>query len=329
MPNEYGYFLSRVMQPVSSVVGESGYFSTPVDTLDPHLFSAGNPDKFRPEIRSWIIGTLYSYWNKKYHSPMTWSTVWLAGSGISYQWAASRGNGDLDILIGVDFDNFFQANSKFAGLSETEMAATFNQEFHTDLWPRTASTVFSSTEPQGLAQTYEVTWYVNPGATDIRDIHPYAAFDVSHNRWTVSPPKGNDFNHPAGYYKAAQDEAAEARRITNQYNSLTAQAKSMDPGSPGWHNTMRQAELISAQASAMFDSIHLGRKQAFGQGGSGFGDYYNFRWQYHKQQGTAQALHALGEAHRGYQESYAERVYGGPIDGANVALRRAVLANRG
>lgn len=317
------------MQPVSSVVGESGYFSTPVDTLDPHLFQGGSPSSFRPEIRSWIIGTLYSYWNKKYNNPMGWSTVWLAGSGISYQWAAARGNGDLDVLIGVDFDKFFQANTKFAGLSEPDMAEIFNQEFHAELWPRTANTVFTSTEPQGLAQTYEVTFYVNPGATDIRDIHPYAAFDVSHNRWTVSPPKGNDFNHPNEYYASAQAESAEAQRIVNQYNTLTQQAKAMNPGDPGWHNTMRQAELISAQASAMFDSIHLGRKQAFGQGGSGFGDYYNFRWQYHKQQGTVQALHDVAEAHNAARDDYNQTIYGGPISGADVALRRAALWNRG
>lgn len=306
------------MQPVSPTAGESGYFSDPEDHLDTRLFDG---DRIKPEVRRWILNTLYSFWGDRYHQPKAWSTVWIAGSGISYQWSAGRGNGDLDILIGVDYVGFFEANPKFAGLSAADVSAVFNEEFHAELWPSTAETRFNG-------GTFEVTFYVNPNSTDIRAINPYAAYNLSADEWTVRPPHGEDFNHPQEYYQYAESEARQARQIVDQYNSVAAQAKAANPGSPGWHNSMRQAELLVGQASAMYDSIHLGRKQAFGPGGSGYGDYHNFRWQYHKKHGTAQALHAVAAAHHDARSEFNSAMYGGPIDAADVVLRRAVLQNR-
>jgi hypothetical protein len=315
---DYGYFLSRVMQPVSPTAGESGYFSSPEDRLDPRLFDG---ERIKPDVRQWILNRLYTFWGDRYHRPKTWSTTWIAGSGISYQWAAGRGNGDLDILIGVDYDEFFAANPRFAGMSPEDLSAIFNEEFHADLWPSTAETTFHG----GI---FEVTFYVNPNATDIRSINPYAAYDLSHDAWTVRPPHGEDFNHPQAFYQYAESEAKQARSIVDQYNSVAAQAKASQPGTPGWHNSMRQAELLVGQASALYDSIHLGRKQAFGPGGSGYGDYYNFRWQYHKKNGTAQALQAVAAAHKEARSEFNSAMYGGPIDAADVVLRRAVMLNR-
>lgn len=307
------------MQPVSPTAGESGYFSAPVDSLDPRLFDG---DRIKPEVREWITSTLYSFWGKRYKNAHAWSTVWIAGSGISYQWAAGRGNGDLDILIGVDFPLFWQSNDQFLGLSEKDVAEIFNQEFHAELWPQTAETNIGG-------GTFEVTFYVNPNSRDIRDINPYAAYDLTNDEWTVRPPTGAAFEHPKDYYDHAQAEAGQATELVTRYNMLADVVKSTAAGSPGWHNATHQASLVAAQASSLYDSIHLGRKEAFGPGGSGYGDYYNFRWQFHKQQGTAQALHAVGEAHRAAQEEANVSLYGQPIDGADVALRRAALWNRG
>lgn len=307
------------MQPVSPAAGESGYFSLPDSKLDPRLFEG---DKIRPDVRAHILNTLYTFWGTRYHRPKDWSTAWIAGSGISYQWSAGRGNGDLDILIGVDYDEFFAANPKFVGLSEVDLAETFNAELHSGLWPNTAETSIHG----GI---FEVTYYVNPNSTDIRNINPYAAYNLSADEWTVRPPTGDAFNHPQEFYTHAEAEARQARGLVDQFNTLTARVKSMAPGSPGWHNSMRQAELIVSQASALYDSIHLGRKQAFAPGGSGYGDYYNFRWQYHKQQGTAQALHAVGTAHKAARDEYNATLYGGAVDAADVVLRRAAMWNRG
>src|SRR5881227_3059425 len=93
------YYLARAAAagPVDLTEGQSGYFSAPSNVLDPRLFDG---DEIRHEVRVWIINTLYDYWRQHYRLPIAWSTVWLAGSGISYQWQAARGNGDLDVLIG-------------------------------------------------------------------------------------------------------------------------------------------------------------------------------------------------------------------------------------
>jgi hypothetical protein len=308
------------MQPVAPTPGASGYFSSPEKTLDPALFGEG--ESIKPEIRHWITRTLYTFWRGKYNRAEAWSTVWIAGSGISYQWSASRGNGDLDVLIGIDYAQFFEDNPRFRGMSYSDLSEIFNQEMHQYLWPKTAETNLGG-------RVFEVTFYVNPNSTDIRDIHPYAAYNLTTNEWTVRPPSGSDFEHPKEFFDSAQHEVDQAWALVNQYNTLANQAKSMNPGSPGWHNAMRQAELLVSQAGAMYDQIHLGRKQAFGQGGSGYGDYYNFRWQYHKQNGTAEALHGVAAAHSEAQKDYQTALYGTVLDGADVALRRAALWQNG
>lgn len=315
----YGYFLQRVLEPVSPQVGESGYFASPEDRLDPRLFDG---DRIRPEVRRQITNRLFTFWGDRYKRPRDWTTVWIAGSGISYQWSAGRGNGDLDILMGIDYNEFFAANPKFQGMSDADLASMFNEELHQDLWPYTASTEIGG-------GVFEVTYYVNPGASDIRNINPYAAYNLTTDEWTVRPPSGQDFSHPQEYFKFAEDEASQARNLVERFNVHVNQTKGQQPGSPGWHNSMRQVDLLASQARSMYDDIHLGRKKAFSQGGSGYGDYYNFRWQYHKKNGTAQALHAVAEAHKKAHEDYASALYGGVIEGADVALRRAALWNRG
>jgi hypothetical protein len=327
------FFMAKALEPVDATPGQSGYFTTPQKSLDPHLFPGGKESAgVRPEIRKWILDTLYGYWEKKYSRPRSWSTVWIAGSGISYQWAGARGNGDLDILIGVDFPAFFRYNERFLGLSESDLADQFNTEFKTDLWPQTAHTKFSSTIQGDLKQEYEVTFYVNPHSTDIRDIRPYAAFDLSSNSWTVHPvhvPDDPEHGYDTQWWDAVEDERKVADTLVARYNGLAAQAKASPYGSPGWHNTMRQIEMTTAQAQTLFDSIHLGRKNAFGPQGTGYGDFYNFRWQAHKRFGTVQALHALGLAQqKAREDSYAD-LYGEQIEPAAVALRRAALWNRG
>lgn len=319
-----GFFLSRVLQPVSPVEGESGYFSAPTDALDPHLFVNGT-DHIRPEIRDWVLKTLYGFWNTRYKGAEEWSTVWIAGSGISYQWAAARGNGDLDILIGVDFPAFFRDNQKYLGFSEQDVAEIFNQEFHAHLWPQTATTEFSSTVTGDLKKAYEVTFYVNPRSTDIRDIRPYAAYNLSDDSWTVRPPSGAAFTHPREFYDHAEAERQHANVVVGQYNRLVGVLHGQNPETPGWTNTKHQIDLVASQAQTMYDDIHLGRKNAFGPGGSGYGDFYNFRWQYHKQHGTVQNLQQIGKLHQEVQLEMYRRVYGGPIDAADVALRRAAL----
>lgn len=312
-----GFFATRVLQPVSPQPGESGYFTSPDPDLDPRLFEG---TRVRPDVRNWVLSTLYRFWGGRYVGPTRWSRVWIAGSGISYQWAAGRGNGDLDVLIGVDFPHFFASNPQFQGLSEDDMADVFNAEFHSDLWPQTASTQISAGEApleNGVSDVFEVTFYVNGRATDIRDIHPYAAYNLTDDEWTVKPPEGAAFEHPKEYYDAAQEEDSAARAVIDRYNRAA--------GSGDTH----MALLAASQASSLFDDIHLGRKNAFGPGGSGYGDFFNFRWQYAKRSGLIATLRAVAQVQQEAQDEFARRTYGSPIGSAAFELRQAALWNRG
>ncbi len=325
--------MSRLLEPVSATPGASGYFSERSPQLDPHLFSGGAESAgVRPEICKWMLDTLYGYWETQFKNPRQWSTVWIAGSGISYQWDANRGNGDLDILIGVDWPLFFRHNDRYLGFGESDMADIMNTGMKQDLWPKTAETEFSSTAPGGLTQGYEVTYYVNPGSTDIRDIKPYAAYDLTHNRWVVHPPDSEQTSHksvPKEWWDHVEDERRMADSLVSRYNGLATQAKVQPAESPGWHNTMRMIEVTTAQAQSMFDDIHLGRKNAFGSGGEGYGDFHNFRWQAHKQFGSIQALNQLGKAQQTAREETQAQLYGAQVEPAAVSLRRAALWNRG
>lgn len=322
MTTGYEGFLSKAAAPVQVTPGGSGYFSAPEAALDPHLF---NGEIIKPEVRRWILATLYGYWMTQFNQPQQWSTVWVAGSGISYQWAANRGNGDLDILIGVDFPMFFRFNDNYLGMSELDMADIFNSGLKHGLWTQTAHTNLNG-------QTYEVTFYVNPRSADIRDIHPYAAYDLTNDSWTVRPPDAAATSHadvPKEYWDTVNDERRYAESVVSRYNILATQARTQPAQSPGWHNTMRQVEIAVAQANTLFSDIHLGRKQAFSPGGSGYADFYNFRWQAHKQAGTVQALHDVAVAHVTAREAADTETYGRPVDAADVALRRAAMWNRG
>src|SRR4051812_5930707 len=208
MGTPYGY-LPQELATVDPEIepGHSGYFSNPSTTLDPHLFSG---DRILDNVRKFCIDTLLHHLGRRYKGAARWTTVWLAGSGISYQWAGDRGNGDLDVLFGIDWPSFYGANPDYKGLDEDEMVQIINTELKENLWPTTAN--------QNLnGQVYEITFYVNPGASDIRNINPYAAYNLTDNSWTVRPSNSKPQHFPKSFFDAAEQEAATARQIVSQY----------------------------------------------------------------------------------------------------------------
>jgi hypothetical protein len=305
-----GQEIGRAEQPMVTP-GHSGYFSAPQHTLDPHLFDG---EHLKPDIRRHLLHTLYSYWIKKYRAPVSWSTVWLAGSGISYQWAGDRGNGDLDCLIGVNYVEFTLHNPDFEGMSEQDVDRILTDDLKANLWPQTAETDLNG-------QTYEVTYYVNNGAEDIRQINPYAAYNVSTDQWTVKPPhlpQDPKSLYPKGFWQTFEGEKNRVNELVGRYNKLKGDSSV---------NGRAQLQLVVNQAKTMFDDIHLGRQNAFGPGGSGYGDWYNFRWQAHKQAGTMQALHSLATIESESRKAKEADLYGAPLDTAAEALTKAALWN--
>jgi hypothetical protein len=107
---------------VNPHASDTSYFSTPETDLDPNLFFG---QKLRPWVRNGVLRILFDYLAVRYTAPEKWATAWLAGSGVSYQWSASRDPGDLDCLVGINYILFRQHNLEYAGLSDREIAGRF------------------------------------------------------------------------------------------------------------------------------------------------------------------------------------------------------------
>lgn len=274
--------------------GNSGYFSAPSHGLDPSLFDA---EHLKPGVRSWLWRTISEFLSDDMHMHYAnkWLHVWLAGSGVTYQWDADRGNGDLDVLIGVSFKNFSKVNPQYKDLPEESIAQWLNQEMKAHLWPKTAHEDING-------RVYEVTFYWNPGVeNDITVINPYAAYNVMDDKWKVRPPQLP--SNPSSLYSDDFRNAAIAdlNQATDIYTAYY-----QNGGSP------RYAEL----AKGLLEGIHGGRKAAFEPGGKGYGDWANFRWQSAKQSGVIAGLTEVVKHSQG----------DGPApDGADILLTRAML----
>lgn len=274
--------------------GNSSYFSVPSHGLDPHLFSA---EYLKPRVNRWVWTTISDFLTDEVHltKPKKWLHVWIAGSGVTYQWNADRGNGDLDVLIGVSFKKFSAANPKYKDIPEESVAEWLNQEMKAHLWPKTDHKDFGG-------QVYEITFYWNPGVeSDITVISPYAAYDVLADKWKVRPPQlpaDPSSLYPKSFFTGAENDLKQATAVYTAYYQ--------NGGSP------RYAEL----AKGLLEGIHGGRKAAFEAGGKGYGAWENFRWQKAKLNGIIAGLtevvkHSQGE--------------GPKPEGTDILLTRAML----
>lgn len=290
MTDPSSFYLKHLVEgvaPVPELPGASSFFSAPEDHLDPNLFDTY--EIAHPLVRQKLTYTLYHYWYGKLNRAKVWSTVWIAGSAASYQWSADRGNGDLDVLIGVDWTLFFECNPALGHLSAQAAADVINADLHAHLWPKTAETNIGD-------RTYEVTYYVNALGSDIRTIHAYAAYDLSNSTWTIRPP---ELPHdPATLYDAPDWEAAHAdanaaHQLRDEFNTALTEVQASHPGTPGWVNATGQLVTVIHRAETLFDDIHTGRRAAFAATGQGYKDPANFRWQAAKYTGAIDMLTAI------------------------------------
>ena len=256
---------------------ETSYFSKPQETLDPRLFRNGH---VIPSVRDGVLSALYGHLNAEFTSPESWSTVWLAGSGVSYQWAAQRQPADLDCLIGIDYITFRRSNERYVGLSDQQIADMLNEGFRERLHPTT----------DDFLGEFELTFYVNV-ISDIRKIVPYAAYSLTADDWTVAP--SSDVSpFPDKYFTKASRDVRMAEDIIDRYQeSLNLLSMARNDAMRRNAETMR--DLAIQQGKALFEDIHGGRKIAFSPSGGGYADYANFRWQYAKSKGLVQALRAM------------------------------------
>ena len=258
----------------------TSYFSHPANTLDPTLFEGR---VLRAWVRQGIVSLLMDFLNLHYRHPELWAQPWLAGSGVSYQWEAAREPGDLDCLVGVDFIQFRKANPEFTGLSDKEIAAELNEEFHENLQLQTSNW-----------NGYELTFYVNPSATDIRAIKPYAAYDLKHDDWTVTPDPNQVPTWNAEWDQIAQHDAELAESAHNRFNGALQDVQ-VSPNGPMRRNAENKMTMAAAQANALYNEIHENRSIAFSSEGQGYNDFNNYRWQLGKRYGTIDKLRAIRE----------------------------------
>jgi hypothetical protein len=294
-------------QPVLVQGSATSYFSTPEESLDPKLFDGNH---LKGWVRNGVLQLLFGFLNETYRHPDLWCRVWLAGSGVSYQWSAAREPGDLDVLIGVDYLQFRKAHPQYLGLSDVEISKMLNEDFRNHLQPDTENW-----------NGYEVTFYVNPGATDIRTINPYAAYDLTHDEWTVAPKKESAPHHTS-WDVMAQRDLSLASDIVMRYSKAITDLDAAQ-NDPARRNAEARVQAALTQGTALYKDIHEGRKLAFRQEGEGYSDFYNYRWQAGKKYGTVPALRKMSEYWTAYNAQQAEATYGIELPDTQTLIRRA------
>lgn len=286
----------------------TSYFSAPSPMLDPKLFDMD--EKLHEFVRTEILNTLFDFLKSKFKYPVSWTKVWLAGSGVSYQWEAVRSPGDLDCLLGIDYVRFRQSNPDYVGFSDQEIAKEINEMLHDELMPKTANW-----------HNFELTFYVNE-QSDIRNIQPYAAYDVVLNDWVVEPVYAAPPRNPDWELRANRDYEKGAE-LVGRYSSALEEVKNTN--NPAYRiNAESRLKLAAEQAEAFYDDIHSGRKIAFSRIGAGYADFNNFRWQAGKKTGVIQALRTIKEHKAAAEEQNAVSTYGVELPDAHTMIRRAL-----
>ena len=286
----------------------SSFFSPYEEHLDPTLFGEGY--QIRGTVRVGLLSMMYAVLDKYFVGGKSWSRAWIAGSGVSYQWGS---NNDLDVLVGIKYEDFRYLNPTYRQMSDLEISKHINEIFRSDLQPHTEDW-----------HGYEVTFYVNQNSWDIRTILPYAAYSLTDDSWTVEPTRNApsvpaEWEHEAsGMQKRAQ---LAIRRYSEAHTSMVNAPH--DVARVSAESAMKHS---LAQAADLFHQVHEGRKYAFGPGGSGYSDRHNFLWQAGKRDGW---LPALKEMKNYYDTMTAQQhlsTYGVELPDTDVLIRRAAAA---
>lgn len=293
---------------ISGAENPTSYFSPPVATLDPKLFQGKNLQTW---VRQGVLTLLYDYLHQSYRHAELWAHAWLAGSGVSYQWSAAREPGDLDCLVGVNFVQFRKANPEYMGLTDKEIAEQINEGFRENLQPQTENW-----------NGYELTFYVNPTATDIRAIKPYAAYDLKYNEWTVTPdPNQSAPSKPEWENVARNDHELSHQAYTRFETALNDLKYARDNASR--RNAEVRLNAAIQQGNALYEEIHGSRGEAFSSAGEGYGDFHNYRWQAAKGFGTIDKLRIIRDYSKTGQKQHQSELYGVELPDADTLIRRA------
>lgn len=224
--------------------------------LDSRLFDG---TKMKPIVRESILDTLDHFWGDRYPGWPSWSRVYLAGSEAS-EW---YGNNDFDTLIGIEHDKFRESNPQFAKRGDIEIDEMLTAEFRTGV-PTMGLAKLNNPDEHPVwdpEQSWDHTWYVNPNSWDIREIKPYAAYDITNDRWAVEPVHvGADWSAkslPESFWDTAEAILAYIKAVQEMPEPIRTR-----------------------EAATLFDHLHGDRRNAFGPDGTGVFDPGNVLWKY-------------------------------------------------
>jgi len=290
------------------VPSPTSYFSAPSSELDPKLFQEL---ELKPWVRTGILSLLFDYLATHYSNPHQWTKAWLAGSGVSYQWEASREPGDLDCLVGINYVTFRRDNVEYAGFSDAEIASMLNEGFSEEIMPNTRNW-----------EGYELTFYVNQ-QSDIRDINPYAAYDLTGDFWTVTPERNPQPPYSRSWEQRTLRDEETAKEVVSRYSSALSEVHGAT--NPAHRtNAERKLKLATEQATSIYDDIHAGRKAAFSKVGGGYSDFNNYRWQAGKRSGVVQALRTIKDIKKEQEKQSQVQTYGVELPDASTLIRRTL-----
>lgn len=122
---------------------------------------------------------------------------------------------------------------------------------------------------------FDNTFFINPHSYDIRDIRPYAAYDVTNNRWAVKPPHLPEWNTKS--FPEGKGLEREIRGILDMAKGILAM--------PEPYRTQN--------GKALWEFVHSNRSDAFGPQGEGWYDPRNVIEKALDQAGLMQQLWAV------------------------------------
>jgi 8-oxo-dGTP diphosphatase len=221
----------------------------PTYGLDHRLFDG---TRLKPQVRQAVMERLdkilsdtagLTGWQR-------YTRVYLAGSEAS-EWTSPslEGNSDFDTLLGVDYDKAREVTSSFLDRTDSEIDDILNDVLRTFFNDEDWLAPFGG--------VWHLTGYCNHDALDVRDIKPYAAYDISQDRWSVKPPHLPDWG---------PESFPQGQALWDEIEAVTDYIEAIE----------RLPEPFRAQqGAALYDHLHNDRHRAFGPDGEGWYDNGN------------------------------------------------------
>lgn len=296
--------------PVGIEAGTSSYFAPVESTLDPDLFDG---ERMKMRVRLDLVGAYGQFLDQIAIGRERWLRGWVAGSAVTYQW---RGNDDLDVLLGINFVGFRNANPAYNQMGDAEIASHLNDQMRTSLWPSL----------EGYMGRFDVTTYVNARGWNIGAMKPRAAYDLHADGWTVPPSPSAPRVDPQWELQAGMYHQRAKTAVERYSQALTDLQNATHPAARV--DAERRFSMSVDQAVSLFNAVHSGRRTAFSETGGGYESFEEYLWKAGKAAGWIPALRDIKQYHEAAQATHQADLYGVELPTPDVLIRRAALRYR-